>query len=76
MSNTHDRVSSLARRFLDPVREPNFDASFSESAISSMDAMAFAKAVGSEFNCEIPADDFANFNCLRDLVSYLDANAS
>lgn len=75
MSNTHDRVASLARRFLDPVREPNFDASFSESAISSMDAMAFAKAVGSEFNCEIPADDFANFNSLRDLVSYLDANA-
>ncbi len=32
MSNTHDRVASLARRFLDPVREPNFDASFSESA--------------------------------------------
>lgn len=75
MSNTHDRVASLARKFLDPVREPNFDASFSESAISSMDAMAFAKAVGSEFNCDIPADDFANFNSLRDLVSYLDANA-
>ncbi len=75
MSNTHDRVATLARKFLDPVREPNFDASFSESSISSMDAMAFAKAVGSEFNREIPADDFANFNSLRDLVSYLDANA-
>lgn len=75
MSNTHDRVASLAKKFLDPVREPNFDASFSESSISSMDAMAFAKAVASEFNCEVPADEFANFNNLRDLVSYLDANA-
>lgn len=76
MSDTQNRVTALARKFLDPVREPNFDASFSESSISSMDAMAFAKAVGSEFNFEIPAADFANFNCLRDIVSYLDANAS
>lgn len=60
MSNTHDRVSSLARKFLDPQREPNFDASFGDSSISSMDAMAFAKAVGSEFNVEISAEDFAN----------------
>ena len=60
---------------MDPVREPNFNASFSESAISSMDAMAFAKAVGSGCDFESPANDFASFNCLNDVVSYLDANA-
>lgn len=76
MSNTQARVTSLARKFLDPEREPNFDASFSDSSISSMDAIAFAKSVGSEFNIEIPAEDFANFKCLRDLVNYLDSNAS
>ena len=72
MSDTQYRVATLAKKFLDPEREPNFDLSFSESSVSSMDGMAFAKALAREFSVEIPAEDFASFNCLRDLVSYLD----
>ena len=75
MSSTEQRVADLARRLLDPEREPEFDVDFSEKAISSMDAIAFAKALAKEFNHDIPAEEFANFKNLRAVVSYLDANA-
>lgn len=76
MSDTQARISSIARKFLEPDREPDFDKSFGDSPISSMDCMAFVKAVGAEFNVDLSAEDFANFNCLRDLVNHLDSSAS
>ncbi|MXW53400.1 MAG: hypothetical protein F4X44_03050 [Gammaproteobacteria bacterium] len=75
MSATQDRVGALAKKLLDPEREADFDVAFSEREVSSMDAIAFAKALAAEFNHEIPAEKFANFKNLRDVVSYLDANA-
>ena len=75
MSSTEDRISALSKKFLDADREPDFDRSFSDADISSMDAVAFAKAVASEFNLEIPAEDFAELSNLRELASYLDSKA-
>ncbi len=74
MSSTESRVADLARRLLEPDREPDFDVNFSEKEVSSMDAIAFAKALAKEFNHDIPPEEFANFKNLRDVVSYLDAN--
>lgn len=76
MSSTEQRVASLSKKFLDSDRDPDFDLDFSEADVSSMDAVAFAKAVASEFSLEIPAEDFAEFKNLRELVSYVDAKAS
>lgn len=75
MSSTEDRISALSRKFLDADRDPDLDLSFSEADISSMDAVAFAKAVAAEFNLEIPAEDFAELSNLRELASYLDSKA-
>lgn len=75
MSSTEERVAGLAKRLLDPEREPDFDVDFSEKEVSSMDAIGFAKALAKEFNHDIPSEAFANFKNLRDVVSYLDANA-
>lgn len=75
MSTTDDRISALSKKFLDADREPDFDLAFSEAEISSMDAVAFAKAVAAEFNLEIPPEDFAELSNLRELATYLDAKA-
>ena len=75
MSSTEERVAGLAKKLLDPGREPDFDVDFSEKEISSIDAIGFAKALTQEFNYDIPAEEFANFKNLRDVVAYLDANA-
>lgn len=75
MSSTEERVGNLSKRLLDAGREPDFDVDFSEKEVSSMDAIGFAKAHAKEFNHDIPAEEFANFKNLRDVVSYLDANA-
>ena len=72
MASTEQRVASLAKTFLDPEREADFDLNFSEAEVSSMDAIAFAKAIASEFDCEIPPEDFADLKNLRDLVIYLE----
>ena len=57
-------------------REPDFDRDFGEANVSSMDAIAFAKALAQEFEVEIPAEDFADFKNLGHICSYLDAKAS
>lgn len=75
MASTEERVAGLAKRLLDPGREPDFDVDFSEKEISSIDAIGFAKALAKEFNHDIPAEEFANFKNLRAVVSYLDTNA-
>lgn len=71
MASTQERLAGLAKEFLDHD-EVNFERSFADADVSSMDAVAFAKSVANEFGREIPAEDFANFKNLNDLASYLD----
>lgn len=73
MSSTEDRITVLSRKLLVPDRDPDFDKDFSESDISSIVVVEFAKAVASEFNMDIPAEDFAGFKNLRELASYIDS---
>ena len=74
MASTEERVSALAKQFLDQEREADLDRKFEDANISSMDAVNFAKSVGTEFGKEIPAEAFSNFTSLRDLVAFLDAS--
>ena len=75
MTQTEERAAKLARRFLDMERDPDFERDFGEANVSSMDAIAFAKALAQEFEVEIPAEDFADFKNLRHICNYLDAKA-
>lgn len=76
MTQTEERTAKLARQFLDMDRDPDFDRDFSEANVSSMDAIAFAKALAEEFAVEIPAEDFADFKNLRHICQYLDDKAA
>ncbi|MDE0105955.1 MAG: acyl carrier protein [Bryobacterales bacterium] len=75
MASTEDRIRQLIRDNLDITDHLDFDASFGDHDISSVDAVAFAKLVGKTFGRQIPPADFAQFQNLRDLADYLDSNA-
>lgn len=75
MSSTEERIAGLAKKLLNLDHDPDFDVHFSERQVSSLDTIAFARAIGQEFNHDIPAEKFASFNNLRELATYLDANA-
>ncbi|MCY3885399.1 MAG: acyl carrier protein [Gammaproteobacteria bacterium] len=72
MSSTKDRVGTLARKFLDENAEPDFAKSFDEAEVSSLDAMAFLKAITSEFNVEISPEKLSEMSNLQDIVDFLD----
>lgn len=75
MSSTEDRLMALARENLDLDKEPEMDAEFSNSGVSSVDAVAFIKKTGQEFGLTIPPEDFSKFQSLRELATYLDSNS-
>ena len=75
MSSTDERIRALYIEHLAPEGEPNFDAGLDDTGVSSVDAVAFIKKVGDEFNVAIPPEDFAGFRCLRDLATYLESRA-
>ena len=70
MATTEDRIRELVRENLDLDRDPNFDASLSDSGVSSVDAIAFMKIVSQEFGVEISPDDLGQIMNLRDLASF------
>ena len=70
MASVHERIAGLAKEFLDHD-EVNFERSFADADVSSMDAIAFAKSVANEFSCEIPPEVFASIKNLNDLVTYV-----
>ena len=75
MSATEDRVRELFRQHLDANRDPDLEIGLGESGISSMDAVKFVKKVGEAFNVTMRSEDVAEFQTLRDLVTYLDTHS-
>ena len=45
ISSTQDRIKALAHENLDIGKEPDMDAGFSDSGVSSVDAVNFIKKV-------------------------------
>ena len=74
MSATQDRLKRLINDHLDLDRDPDFDAAFNESGVSSVDAIAFFKEVSREFNLPFTAAEFAKCPTLREVVSYIDSH--
>ncbi|MDE0098049.1 MAG: acyl carrier protein [Truepera sp.] len=75
MTSTEDRIRKLAQENLDLGRELELDTTFSESEVTSMDAVAFIKLVNQEFNVSIPPEDLAQIQTFQNLVEYLDTHA-
>ena len=71
MSSVEDRVAGLASKLLNISDKAALDSSVSDLGVNSMDAVAFLKAVNSEFGTSISADEAANFSTLRALIDHL-----
>lgn len=72
MTSTEDRIRHLVREHLDITEDLDFDASFGQFDISSLDVVTFAKLVGQEFGFMVPPPAFAQFENLRGLVDYIE----
>ena len=75
MSSTEDRLRNLINNNLDLDHEPDFDRSFAEAGVSSLDAIAFFKLVNQEFDLGLAAEECAQFETLTDLASFINARA-
>ena len=75
MSSTDERISELYIKHLAPKGKPNFDATLTDTGVSSVDAVEFISKVEEAFGVTIPPEDFAEFKCLRDLATYLESRA-
>ena len=75
MATAADRLKELANEHLDLGHEPDLDAKFSDSGVSSVDAVAFIRVVNQDFNITIPPEQVAGMETLRDLAAYLDTNS-
>ena len=68
MASVEERIYELAQQNLDLGRDPDWDRTFGESDVSSMDVVAFVKLLGPEFGIEIPPGYLADVNTLRKLA--------
>lgn len=75
MSSTVDRLKQIVSELLDLGRDPDFDAQLADSGVSSVDAVAFFKAVNDAFNLSLEPEDCLQFKTLRQLVAYIDDRA-
>ena len=75
MATAADRLKELANEHLDLGHEPDLDVKFSDSGVSSVDAVAFIRVVNQDFNITIPPEKVAEMETLRDLAEYLDTNS-
>ena len=73
MSSTEARLRTLISDNLDLDHDPDFDRTFSDAGVSSVEAVAFFKMVNQEFELNMVAEDCLQFNSLRELATYIDA---
>ena len=73
MASSEDRIKQLFQENLGRPVDPA--ASVADTGVSSLEAVAFIKTVGDEFNVTIPPEDMAKFNTFGDLVAYVDSHS-
>lgn len=69
MASVEERIFALAQENLDLGRDPDWDLTFGESDVSSMDAVAFIKLLDQEFGIEIPPEELAEVDTMRKLAT-------
>ena len=75
MPSTADRLTTLIVDNFDLDEGLNFDASFSDLDISSVNAVAFFKLVDDEFDLGLETSDCKQFETLNDLLRFIDSRA-
>ncbi|MDE2678030.1 MAG: acyl carrier protein [Gemmatimonadota bacterium] len=73
MTGAEARIRELVDEHPVPGREPNFDRTFADSGISSVNAVAFIRIVEREFCIRIPPEDCLLVRTLGGLVMYIDS---
>ena len=73
MSATEDRIRKIIEDSFDLDHAPDFSAQFSDTGVSSVEAVAFYKSVNEEFGLGLAAEDCLQFKTLQDLVTFIDA---
>ena len=81
MPSTEERIRQLVADNLEVDGQPigaslDLNASLGDAGVSSMDIVAFAKAIQEEFNVEFTAQDCAELQTLSDVIKFLDAGAA
>ena len=72
MSGTESRLRTMIDEHLALGHAPDLNRSFSESGISSLNAVAFIRVVEREFDVSIPPKDCNRIGTLAKLIGYLD----
>lgn len=78
MATTEERIRKLVDDNLqiegrEAGQQLNLESSIADAGVSSVAVVAFIKAVGAEFNLELPSEDVAQMSSVRDLINYIDA---
>ena len=78
MSSSESRVRELVNANLAVDGQAlsadlDFDVSLSDHGVSSLDIVAFAELVASEFGTTFTTEDCARLNTLGELVAFLDS---
>ncbi|MDE2772783.1 MAG: acyl carrier protein [Gemmatimonadota bacterium] len=73
MAGTESRLLALIDEHFDLDHAPDLNRGFSDSGISSLNAVAFMKVVEREFDVVIPPEDCDKIGTLGKLIAYLDA---
>ena len=76
MPSTRDRLAQLVDEYFEGERDPDFDASGTDSDVSSMEAVAFMKLVGREFDFHSQSRDITPIKMLGQLADYIDPPSS
>ena len=80
MATTEERVTQLIRENLEVDGQPlnlpeDLDTGLTELGVSSLDIVAFAKLVSTEFNITFTIEDCEAVNTVRKLIDYIDAQS-
>lgn len=81
MPSTEERLRQLVADNLEVDGQPigaslDLNTSLSNTGVSSMDIVAFAKVIQEEFNVTFTAQNCAELRTLSDVIKFLDASAA
>ena len=81
MSSTEEKIRRLVDENLEiegrPLGRPlDLDSSLRDTGISSLDFVAFAKLVATEFDVEVSMEECASIGSVRELIGFLDAKGA
>ncbi len=74
MRSSEELIKQMFEENLGRAADP--DVSVADSGLSSLQAVAFMKAVGEAYNVALPPEEVGKFRTLRDFINYIDSHTS